>query len=925
MDNKTESRVKKHIYVERKTRLCFHIAEKHSESKGARRRFLGLAIRVLFALFVFSIQQVCAMLTRNDAEKLQQMLVYEEEDVEWVVNPYGPLSPFGLYIYNKTGYMHTHRFFNTYIDAYYNISGKNNNQFIRDPTNDQAYFSYSDGSEVPKEVKEYYTTLINMFPSPNHAISIYPKEDCKDSFTLFLKSNLVKEHAHTILAALLLRTEGMDIPLSIKYNKTKIPYLAWKGGAHEAENFSLEIVVPCSEMQEDDFRKRRCELLQYKSEQVIKFFLRMNSLVQSGIKDSMATEEKIGFWEDEFCDSKSWLIQSYIYYYLETKEDAACFNRTVYTMLDEHIKKCERENRDGQKDISEKFLKRCFMQCDSLSDELKYWRKIEELEGTIEVPKKKRLLPFTDSEHAPIRTTVDVQICDDTYLTTDVFLTDVESALLGLFCCFAYDPDCVIYSVGHMKNSPNAVRDFFSNIPSSLPIYILNREIGVEENLNRINPLGSIKLLPGKEIPMDVQKAWKNIVRDCCSADLRFNESNDDNALAGGILNVLTAILQLAGEYNEVNKEKIESFKDELLLMIMSRTTNDQIVKDIQEYAETLFASLSQRCTSCDGLVEWYNYKSDESERKRERKIFISFISFGIHINGNEIDLYGSMQIYYAYKNQAQPIILHLINADITHLEIGKKVVRLDKSKANAREEVKKELETSLKENSFIQHILFDYIKKIESYTLPEYVIADPYIAKSEELEYRDKIVSLHYMQPTQYISATKYGVVDCLLNRMYITPNYIRTILDKERYLNNILISTPVSSIENLLFLIVCISSRRGNIYDNLEEIRKATQKSSMPRDDITIKVMVKIVSILLRCSADIDLANVLAAYAQIYWGSDKMCIAKIVEKHPRQKDRILKCLDRHMTVKRRKSAKKRKMIMRRKPRMNPKRTCTA
>ncbi|KAI5138624.1 hypothetical protein NEAUS05_2308, partial [Nematocida ausubeli] len=157
MDNKTESRAKKHIYIERKTRLCFHIAEKHSESKGARRSFLGLAIRVLFALFVFSIQQVCAMLTRNDAEKLQQMLVYEEEDVEWVVNPYGPLSPFGLYVYNKTGYMHTHRFFNTYIDAYYNISGKNNNQFIRDPTNDQAYFSYSDGSEVSKEVKEYYT------------------------------------------------------------------------------------------------------------------------------------------------------------------------------------------------------------------------------------------------------------------------------------------------------------------------------------------------------------------------------------------------------------------------------------------------------------------------------------------------------------------------------------------------------------------------------------------------------------------------------------------------------------------------------------------------------------------------------------------------------------------------------------------------
>ncbi|EHY64842.1 hypothetical protein NERG_01898 [Nematocida ausubeli] len=906
MDNKTESRTQKSLYGERNRRLCFHVAEKRYEAKGARRSFVGLSIQVLFVLFVFTVQQAYAVLTRSDAEKLQQMVVYKEEDVEWVVNPYGPLSPFGLYVYNKTDYMHICRFFNIEINPYYNVSGKNNNLFIRDPTKDQAYMFYSDGDKVPENKIELYTTLINMFPSPNQAISIYPKEDCKDSFTLFLKSNSVKEHAHTILAALLLRTEKIHIPLSIEYDENKPPHLAWKGGAHEAENFSLEIVVPCSEMQEDDFRKRRCELLQYKSEQVIKFFLHMNSLVQSGIKDSMATEEKEGFWEDEFCMSKSWLIRSYIYYYLETKEDAACFNRTVYTMLDEYIKKCERENINEQKAISEKFLKTCFMQRKTLPDVLKYWRKIEELEGAIEVPKKKRLLPFTDSEHAPIRTTVDVQICDDMYLTTDVFLTDVESALLGLFCCFAYDPDYHIYNFDHIKNLPDMVKDFFSNIPSLSPIYILNREIGVEENLNRTNPLESIKLLPGKEIPMDVQQAWKNIVRDLCSADLRFNESNAGKVLAGGILNVLTAILQLAGEYNEVNKGEIEYFKDKLLLMIISGTTYNRIVKDIQEYAETLFASLSRRCTSCKGLVEWYESdESDESERKRERKIFISFISFGIHINGNEIDLYGSMQIYYAHKNQAQPIIVHLINANITHLEIGKKVVKLDKSKANAREEIKKDLKVPLKENSFIQHILFDYIEKIESYTLPEYVIADPYIAKSKEFKYRDKMICLHYMQPTKYISATKYGVVDCLLNRMYIIPNDITTILDQELNLSYILISTPVSNIENLLFLIVCIGCKRKNAKNNLKEIRKAIPKDSN-HEFITIEAMVKMVSILLRFKTDINLANVLAAYAQIYWSSDKMCIAKIVEKLPSQKNRILKCLDRCMTVKRRKPEKK-------------------
>ncbi|KFG26255.1 uncharacterized protein NESG_01374 [Nematocida ausubeli] len=914
--NRKESRIQKKLYVGRNRRLCFHVAGKHSEAKGARRSFVGLTIRVLFVLFIFTVQQAYAVLTRSDAEKLQQMVVHAEGVVEWVVNPYGPLSPFGLYVYNKTRYMHIRRFFNIEINPYYNVSGKNNNQFIRDPTKDEAFAFYLKNVKITNFISAQYTTLINMFPSPDQTISIYPEEDCKDSFTLFLKSNLVKEHAHTILAALLLRTEKIDVPLSIKYNKTKTRHLVWKGGAQKTENFRLKMVIPCSEMQEDDFRKRRCEVRQYKALQVIEFFLHTNSLVQYDIEDSMTTEEKEGFWENKFCMCKSWLIQSYIYHYLETKEDAACFNRTVYKMLDEHIKKCKRENRDEQKAISEEFLKTCFMQCDSLSDELEYWRKIEELEGSIEVPEKKRLLPFTDSEHAPIRTTVDVQICDDTYLTTDVFLTDVESALLGLFCCFAYDPDCVIYSVGHMKNSPSAVRDFFSNIPSSMAACILSREIGVEEHLNSADPLESIKLLPGKEIPMDVQQAWKNIVRDYCIDDLGFNESNDGKVLAGGILNVLTAILQLAGEYNEVNKEKIESFKNKLLEVIEEETI-DRIVEDIQEYAETLFASLSWQCTPCDGLVEWYDYKSDESERKRE--IFISFISIGTYIEKHRTDLYGSMQIYYAHKNQAQPIILHLMNSKITHLEIGKKVVKLDKSKENAREEVKKELQMPLKENSFIQHILFDYIEKIESYTLPEYVVFASYIIENINSSDINPPLRFHCMQPTKHIHVAMFSVVDCLLTDKYITPNYIKSSTHQELNLSYIIITTPVSNIENLLFLIVCIGCKRGNAKNNLKEIRKAMPKDSN-HEFITIKVMVKIVSILLRCSADIDLANVLAAYAQIYWGSDKMCIAKIVEKHPRQKDRILNCLDRHMTVKRRKPAKKRKMIIRRKPRMNPK-----
>ncbi|KAI5163322.1 hypothetical protein NEAUS03_2297, partial [Nematocida ausubeli] len=408
-----------------------------------------------------------------------------------------------------------------------------------------------------------------------------------------------------------------------------------------------------------------------------------------------------------------------------------------------------------------------------------------------------------------------------------------------------------------------------------------------------------------------VQQAWKKIVRDLCSADLRFRKSNDGYVLDGGILNMLTAILQLAGEYTNENKGRIKYFNDELLKMIAEETVDDSIVQSIQDYTEKLFASLSRKCTPCNGLIGWYKYKLDERKREgkeeeRKREIFISFMSSGLYIDDScEADIYGGMQIYYTYKNEAQPIILHSMNSKITHLEIGKKAVMLDKSKAEAREKIEEELEIPLKENSFIQHILFNYIKKIESYALSEYVVFDPYII--ENINYGDinPPLRFHCMQPTKHILAYMFSVVDCLLSNEYTTPNYIKFSTHQETNLSNILISTPVSNIENLLFLIVCIGCKKGNAEDNLKEIQEAIPKDS-DYEFITIEAMVKIVSILLRFSTDIDIANVLAAYAQIYWISDKMCIAKIVEKFPTKKDRILNCLDQYMTVKSRKPAKK-------------------
>ncbi|KAI5139002.1 hypothetical protein NEAUS06_2596, partial [Nematocida ausubeli] len=73
-----------------------------------------------------------------------------------------------------------------------------------------------------KYKKEYFNTLLNMFPSLGECVSIL--SDDIDSFYTFINSANVKEHKYKILASLLMLAEGKSVPLSFNksYDRTEL-------------------------------------------------------------------------------------------------------------------------------------------------------------------------------------------------------------------------------------------------------------------------------------------------------------------------------------------------------------------------------------------------------------------------------------------------------------------------------------------------------------------------------------------------------------------------------------------------------------------------------------------------------------------------------------------------------------------------------
>ncbi|EIJ87102.1 hypothetical protein NEQG_02706, partial [Nematocida parisii ERTm3] len=177
----------------------------------------GMIMKLLIMMYT-----VCARLEMSGIQNICETPFSIDKNT--IINHNGPLNPLRTYIMHKSSYMYNKRMFSQEINTDYSLkksekSTENEHFYIytRNPENDKAYKCSGIGRRyTPNYLYYYHKTMIYMFPCENNNLSIEPCRN--DSFTRFLRAHCNEVDSLYLLAALLLLSEGIDVPIAIEKN-----------------------------------------------------------------------------------------------------------------------------------------------------------------------------------------------------------------------------------------------------------------------------------------------------------------------------------------------------------------------------------------------------------------------------------------------------------------------------------------------------------------------------------------------------------------------------------------------------------------------------------------------------------------------------------------------------------------------------------
>ncbi|KAH9387108.1 uncharacterized protein NEMAJ01_2138, partial [Nematocida major] len=302
------------------------------------------------------------------------------------------------FVYSELSYMHNKRFFSPEIETDYkvepvgDVETTEEHKYTRNAQNDKPYPPAEGPARGSKPASTDYTvtyhrTLIEMFPSVDgHTLSVAVARD--DSFFQALQ-RMPSKHAHYVLAALLLLSEGIDVPIKATQKTITLEIGSIKVGADSCK----------------------------KAAQVINFF-----------KDSKGKGKlpctQSDFNTGDFLNTPQFLIQAYIFEYITSKDDALDFAACVHSIL---------------KSLPEKDCKdvysACFVRSKAEGDEF-----LCQLRMIQKAMKNLDSFPFASPNMLPAYTSVRACKRGQTKFLNETFSNCVETGLLALFCCLAHDP-----------------------------------------------------------------------------------------------------------------------------------------------------------------------------------------------------------------------------------------------------------------------------------------------------------------------------------------------------------------------------------------------------------------------------------------------------------------------------------------------------
>ncbi|OAG33428.1 hypothetical protein NEIG_00983, partial [Nematocida sp. ERTm5] len=420
------------------------------------RNTLKNTILILLAITMI-IHSVCAKLGDKDAELAQGIVIGNN----LILQPDGGLSPTLQYMTYESEFMKNFRMY--WHGIYSEEDTKENSGSTEDYENFKVWKIHDiihEDEEKNKYLKEFAQQLINMFPSENGVYSI--ESEKSDSFTRFLREHKGKSYSLNLLAALFLLAEGVDVPIEIVDEKGSIGNKIIILEKKEINNgFFVNLSLTIEEGKSAYHKK---------AEEIINFFKRLVDpadpleVPEEFLMPTMYEE----FLKGNFLCNPKFLIQSYIFEYIDSVEMYKKFVIAVYDILNEHKPtNCDSPTTNADKHTLAVF-NRLFVDSKRLAIEMRdKTRNFPDFCKFKRVKDESKNTPFIDVIYRP--SYIDGPDYVDknrqytlSYKDNCCFKNCQNSVLLALFLCFAFDPETEQYNIDHIPDASKELKEFFS-------------------------------------------------------------------------------------------------------------------------------------------------------------------------------------------------------------------------------------------------------------------------------------------------------------------------------------------------------------------------------------------------------------------------------------------------------------------------------
>ncbi|KAI5137616.1 hypothetical protein NEAUS06_2294 [Nematocida ausubeli] len=546
-----------------------------------------------------------------------------------MINPLGPLNPALGYMVQKMNILPEIRALlnsteSGTLDSMQSVPFQNT--ALQNPEMDCSMDCTStdetDAEKSPEEIyrKKYTDTFNMMFPSIKEGTLIVPDGDNPFNDAIIITHNNRPDDSIDliILAALLLISEGYNIPLEFVHHKDSnhvLLTLFYPSSINNQNNAGKILVGSLTTFTENEkVIVRLCSDPVSEMEKIVDFFKtyrksnsgqqnNKNSILFSANQkesQSMEAADHQEFSSGNYMNSPSFLIQTYIYEYIESKDMMKEFLEKTISMVYQNIWDIWILSGKTPSPIYGQKLDQCFKQIDphETKDLQTSFYINDAIMSVLRDANINRELSFAGEKDC-----------------NDGDLTPTEKTLLGICCCFAFDREKEMYTQERFtENTAICVQEFFARYRYAVAVHTES-----------------------------MYSDWKKIMNAIISEEtIRKNPTT--GRIDNGLINIITAAIWIIhgppeedGPKNPL-EAKNDTFKKRIKDIKKENTTALSSV--VKEYVESVMKDLSVNINGEVSTENIYVQATKDSD--------------------NPVDVFGNVSISFREKDIHLPYVFNM-------------------------------------------------------------------------------------------------------------------------------------------------------------------------------------------------------------------------------------------------------------------------